>query len=397
MRYKLLIAAALLTTASFAQRDWSRYRLYVGDDKAAERVTNSSLGLYSEDVVIGETDVIVGPGELPTLKRLNIPFKRVGPLPRPDSYNRDITDGDPPDYRYNYLRYDEIIAQYEIWRAQRPFLIEREQIGTSHQGRPIWVYRLNNPSLAAEPIPVFIQGGIHAREWISPPVVMYIFETLMKSGLLGLADWYLLSRFDLSVVPVVNPDGYEFTWTDNRFWRKNRRVNGGGRIRVDLNRNYSKAWGGEGSSGDPNSDTYRGPFAFSEPEVACLRDYLNTIRGLRGAIDYHSYGQHILYPWSYTYDPPPDETWLHAMGEAYRLGIQNAGGLPYDNGQGSINLYIAAGTSKDYYYDHHGAAAYTLELRDQGNYGFDLPPSQIFPTQKENWAGFRRWLFALLK
>jgi hypothetical protein len=39
--------------------------------------------------------------------------------------------------------------------------------------------------------------------------------------------------------------------------------------------------------------------------------------------------------------------------------------------------------------------AYTVELRDEGQFGFDLPPSQIMPTILENWAGFKDWLSAL--
>ena len=59
----------------------------------------------------------------------------------------------------------------------------------------------------------------------------------------------LLSQLTFVIVPVVNPDGFVYTFTDDRFWRKNRRDDHG----VDTNRNFGTAWGGPGSSGDPDA------------------------------------------------------------------------------------------------------------------------------------------------
>src|SRR5512138_2293267 len=73
---------------------------------------------------------------------------------------------------------------------------------------------------------------------------------------------------ELWIVPVVNPDGYQYSWATDRYWRKNRRGGHG----VDLNRNYSVAWGGDGSSADKSSQVYRGEFAFSEVESSAVRD-----------------------------------------------------------------------------------------------------------------------------
>lgn len=395
VKVKLTILALLAATASFAQIGWSRYRVDVPNESAARRLTDSPLQLFSEAVTLGSTDVIVGPHQLPLLRELGLPYTIVSRLRDPGSYNRDIEDGNPPDYKTNYLRYDEIIAQYELWRQEFPAIVQRQQIGASREGRPIWVYTLNYPTAGVVPKNILIQAGIHAREWIAPSVAMYLFDKILHGGLNSAQGFYILAKFKMHFVPDINPDGYEYTWTTDRFWRKNRRNNGAGSFGVDLNRNYSKGWGGEGSSGNPNSETYRGPSPFSEPEIVATRDYMAGIGRLGGFIDYHSFGQLILYPWAYTYNQAPDDSLLHSIGAAYQQGILNAGGVHYQNAQTSTGLYLASGSSPDYYYDAYGTMAYTVELRDEGQFGFDLPPSQIMPTILENWAGFKAWLSAL--
>ena len=87
----------------------------------------------------------------------------------------------------------------------------------------------------------------------------------------------------LPLVPVLNPDGYEYSRTTDRMWRKNRRKNSGSKCDgVDLNRNFEKGFG-TASSGNPCHEDFRGPEAFSEPESAALRDYIQglTAGGVR--------------------------------------------------------------------------------------------------------------------
>ena len=66
---------------------------------------------------------------------------------------------------------------------------------------------------------MWIDGGIHAREWISPATVLWTLKELIEGNkteadvLRENLDWYIL--------PVHNPDGYAFTRWD-RLWRKTR-------------------------------------------------------------------------------------------------------------------------------------------------------------------------------
>lgn len=388
----LMLAAAL----AMGQAQWQRYRVWTRTPWEVYRLGDSSLGLFSEDVALGATDVIVAPGQLRELWGLRLPYQFVSNLPRPDAWRNYGLDGD---YTNTYLRYSEILAQYEAWRQQFPGMVTRTQIGTSWEGRPIWAYRVFNQAISEvqdPPKSVLLIGGTHAREWISPAVGMALFRNLITMFLQAetALSAKLTDTTGIYVVPVMNPDGYEYCWNTYRMWRKNRRNNGGS-YGVDLNRNYGWMWGGAGSSGIPSSDIYRGPSAFSEPENQAVRDFAATLPDLQAMIDLHSYGQQIAYAWSYTTAPPPDAAWMNTLGQAYRTGILATTGVPYEVGQGSIIVYVASGASKDFFYGTYGAASYTIEMRDTGQFGFLLPESQILPTQNEMWGGLKSFLWAL--
>lgn len=120
-------------------------------------------------------------------------------------------------------------------------------------------------------------------------------------------NWYVL--------PVHNPDGYEYTHQTDRLWRKNRGPNSGGCKGVDLNRNYGYKWGGKGTSANACQEIYRGRSAFSEPESAAVKNFFaSTKERFNAFLTFHSYGQYILHPWGYDDLVPPDWKDLDRVG-----------------------------------------------------------------------------------
>ena len=136
---------------------------------------------------------------------------------------------------------------------------------------------------------IAIDCGIHAREWISPAYCQWFIDQAIN----GRFAKYT-SDMKFLVQPVINPDGYSYTWTNDRMWRKNRRVNEGARcMGVDLNRNYEANWSGPGSSSNPCSESYYGTSEFSEAESQAQRDYLDPYiknKSLKAFLTFHSYG-----------------------------------------------------------------------------------------------------------
>ncbi len=398
-RMFVLVALAVLGSFAFGQSGWNRYRVYVRDARAAQVLTDSSVGLFSEQVQVGTTDVYIGPNEMYKLWALGMPFKWVSSLPRPDAW-APLANEDGSDYRNEYFNMDSILSFYEGIRAQYPWMVSRRAIGTTINGETTYAYAIFNQVVQEVPIPpknIVFTFGVHAREWISPAVGMHVFKKLAETLVTEESAFTLRLTDKVGVwfVPVQNPDGYRYTWNNNRMWRKNRRNNGNNVFGVDLNRNYEKAWGGQGSSGTPSSETYRGTAPWSEPETRNVRDHVLGVAGVWGGlpnvaayIDFHSYGQDILWAWSYTTAAPPDAALLAQVGNAMRAGIIAGGGPAYTAGQGSTTLYIASGTSKDWFYDRYRVPSYTIELRDTGQSGFLLPPAQITPTQDDGWNAF---------
>ncbi|XP_072044475.1 carboxypeptidase B-like [Amphiura filiformis] len=238
---------------------------------------------------------------------------------------------------------------------------------------------------------VVIHGAIHAREWITPATVIYLAKYLVEGG----ADARnLLNKFDFYIIPVLNVDGYAYTWTSNRLWRKTRKPNvGSDCVGTDPNRNFATGWGGAGSSEEPCSEIYHGTVPFSEPETAAIRDFVSSLGGGDGValyIDYHCFSQLWLIPYGYTDTVPANYDTQFAGAEAACTAIKGVHGMEYVSGNIYDVIYPASGESIDYMYAGQGVQfSYSPEGRDTGKYGFILPDCYIQPSGEENWAAFK--------
>lgn len=261
---------------------------------------------------------------------------------------------------------------------RHPYLAGVRRLGTSIDGWPIRAVEISRGG----PIHIALNGGQHAREWISVMVTACIADRLASESTARISR--ILDRASFFITPLVNPDGYLHSWNVDRYWRKNRRGGHG----VDLNRNYSVGFGGRGSSGRRRSDIYRGEHAFSEPETQAMRR-LFVDEDIAAHVDFHSYSQLILYPWSYQGAPPPDRAEHAAVADKMASAIAATHGERYRIGAAPEILYAAGGTMSDWAYGEGGAMSFTVELRPpmgRGGGGFVLPPEQIVPTCDESLA-----------
>ena len=140
-----------------------------------------------------------------------------------------------------------------------------------------------------------------------------------------------LNFVDIHIIPLVNPDGYVYTWEQDRWWRKNRQINPGSDcVGTDLNRNWDIDWNGEEStSEDPCSYIYVGSSPFSAPETNMVSDYISSIPNLVNHIDVHSYGALIVGPWGFSDEPTDDNDEIFCLGTNMQSAVSNTNNYTY--------------------------------------------------------------------
>jgi len=293
---------------------------------------------------------------------------------------RRLPNATASDWFADYRDVDEVGVYMAELRDQHPGLARLRSLGTSLEGQPLRALEISRGG----DIRIVLSGGQHAREWIAVMVPLCIAERLLNGQDASPRIRAILDSVSFVVVPVANPDGYRHSWRVDRYWRKNRR----GGYGVDLNRNYGVAWGRAGSSADRSSPNYRGEHAFSEPETRAMRDLFETEK-VRAHVDFHSFSQLILYPWSHTRDDPPDRDEFAAIADRMSSAMFAPHGVKYGIRPGSDLTIGASGTLGDWVYGEHAVLAFTIELRPASGSGggFVLPPEQIVPTCKEGLGG----------
>jgi hypothetical protein len=275
--------------------------------------------------------------------------------------------------------------------------LELRDIGDSIQGRDILAIRMTEDpgsvALGTRPA-VLYQGTTHAREWISTEVAMRLLKWFVNERSNGNPEvTSMLSDRELWFLPVVNPDGYEYTFTTERLWRKNLRDNDGHEAitsadGVDLNRNYPEHWNydDEGSNTQTSSETYRGTAPASEPEVAADINLIENMGDFRFAISYHSFGQLLLYTQGWqTLTPSADDPIYLAL-----TGIDTDPAVPGFNPGVGADLYTTNGEFTDWAHGEAGVLAWTPELSEGcKGCGFEFPDNGAKVRKEfENNLGF---------
>ncbi|NXG68688.1 CBPA2 Carboxypeptidase, partial [Baryphthengus martii] len=292
---------------------------------------------------------------------------------------------------FNYGAYhtlDEIYAELDHLASEYSNLISKLQIGESYEKRPLYVLKFstggsNRPA-------IWLDAGIHSREWVTQASAIWIAKKIASDYGEDPSITSLLDKMDIFLLAVSNPDGFVFTHTRNRLWRKTRSKHQGSLcVGVDPNRNWDAGFGGPGASDNPCSESYRGPSANSEVEVKSVVDFIKNHGNIRAFLTLHSYSQLLMYPYGYKCTKPADYAELDALGKAAANSIQSLYGTKFTVGSICTTIYQASGGSIDWSYDYGVKYSFAFELRDTGRYGFLLPASQIIPTAEETWLGLK--------
>ncbi len=278
--------------------------------------------------------------------------------------------------------------QFTEFAQNFPHLVTLHHIGTSTaRQHPILALRVSDHPERNEDEPTVLFTALHhARE----PAGVFICKAIVQELLLNYdtsaRHRRLVDSLDIWLVPLVNPDGYEYLMASQRqfpWWRKNLRDNDNdGQFDphvdgVDLNRNYDYNWE-EGGEGEIGSWFYRGQSAFSEAEIQALRD-LEAQRHFVIGVSYHSYGEAVLYPWG-NFHRAPDQDLILDIARQYASRIVRL------SGQGAYHvlpLNGRVGQSSVWMYGAGGVIDFICETGEE----YFPPVEDLFPIAHENVNG----------
>ncbi|KAM4677539.1 carboxypeptidase A1-like [Discoglossus pictus] len=283
----------------------------------------------------------------------------------------------------SYHTLDEIYAWMDSLVAEYPKLISKILIGNSYEGRPIYALKF---STGGNKPAIWMDFGIHSREWITQATGIWTAKKIASTYGVDPSITSVLLNLDIFLEIVTNPDGYAYTHSTNRMWRKTRSINAGSScVGVDPNRNWDAGFGGPGSSSNPCDETYHGAYPYSESEVNSIADFILAHGNMKALLTIHSYSQMLLFPYGFTPELAPDHEELNNLAKKAADALASLHGTKYTYGTTIATIYRADGTTTDWGYINGIKYSYTFELRDTGKYGFILPADQIIPTAEETW------------
>lgn len=307
----------------------------------------------------------------------------------------------------NYQPTAVIIRWMRLLEAMFPAYVKYTTIGKSWEGRDIPALRVGVPASSTPTGPrktIVVTGGLHGREWISTSTVNYVAWSFITTFGKEPMITKLLDEFDFVFIPVLNPDGVEYTWRVDRLWRKSRQQTNLRYCRgLDLDHAFGYEWDYTSTQNDPCSESYGGEEPFQAVEARRLASWARneTTHNVQfvALIDLHSYSQQILFPYSYSCQvEPPNIENLTELAAGLAKAIRLSSGEPYSVTSACDGVVLtdkedqvkrqriesSGGSAIDWFYHEMRAHfSYQIKLRDTGSYGFLLPREYIVPTGEE--------------
>ncbi|MFV0131569.1 M14 family metallopeptidase [Streptomyces sp. HMX112] len=382
-------AAPATTPVAAGEEVIRQYEIH-GPDTAAERTALTAAGV-SLDEADGHSVVVSANAE--QARKLRALGHKLEALPAPPDRTggRAVRPMDFPSADSRYHNYAEMNTEINQRLQQYPGIMSKRVIGKTYQGRDVVAIKVSDNVATDETEPeVLFTHHQHAREHLTVEMALYLLRELGAGYGSDSRITNAVNSRELWIVPDLNPDGgeYDIASGSYRSWRKNRQPNAGSSyVGTDMNRNWNFKWGCcGGSSGSTSSETYRGPSAESAPEVKVVADFVRSrvIGGkqqIRAGIDFHTYGELILWPFGYTSaDTAPGLTQDDRDAFA-TVGRKMAASNGYTPKQSS-DLYVTDGSIDDWLWGNQKIFGYTFEMYpgSAGGAGF-YPPDEVIERE----------------
>ena len=229
-----------------------------------------------------------------------------------------------------YHSFEQIKKMAKVLEMTYPKLAKVVPYGTSRKGLPLFAIKLSdNVEVIEDEKKVMLTSATHGDELITTEVLLALTESLLKGYDSNQRFKKILNNTEIYIILVVNPEGFT----------RRSRYSGG----IDPNRQYP--W-----PGHPNRRT-------PVPAIDSIMKFYKKI-DFDGSIDFHASGKMVMFPWGYTRDLI--QTADHQVFD--RLTADMAKENRYKHGPISRVIYVAKGSSADFYYGHNSGLALGIEL-----------------------------------
>jgi len=244
-----------------------------------------------------------------------------------------------------YHSFDEVQAWMKNMQNSHADIARVIQYGTSRNGKPLTALRISSDPVDSPERPIYmITAATHGDELITTEVLLRLVEKLVDGN--GSID--RLSRIVQSKViyfiPVVNADGFV---SRNRYDGS-----------ADPNRSY------------PWPDKVN---AQPTPSIKALVDFFNS-KKVVASLDFHAYGELTMFPWGYTRNHLPSGPHQQMDQLTAKMSELNR----YTHGPIAETIYVAQGSSADYYYWKQGTLGIAVEIGES-----KVPNPSQFPAAVE--------------
>ena len=326
------------------------------------------------------------------------------------------------------LTFDQQATLLKDLHRAYPTTTKLFSIGRTWQERNIWCLELSAPIAAARTrTGVALFGNIHGGEQQGGMGAAYTAWWLATQYGRDAKATKILSRYNVYIVPLINPDGYNQSFISST--RQNMRptdrngiagpfsdpytdTNGDGIIAqlytgaadattplpnsarlggitqyespdwdqngifgddpmastVDMNRNFDYLWNYHDVTANPplgqNAWTSAGPDAASEPEVQAVQNFLIT-HPVSALTSLHTGEQSVLWPWCYTHAPTTNNAFMKGVSEKMAAAWSSTTGRGMYTMQ-SYDDYPTSAEVIDWAWGRLHIHAYTQEVYARG-------------------------------
>lgn len=241
-----------------------------------------------------------------------------------------------------YHSFSEVQAELRNLEATYPQSAAYFEYGMSSEGHPLLGLKIsdnvNDDELDEKQI--MLTAATHGDELITTEVLLKLSEQLLALSQTNPRFKALVDGAQIFILPVVNPDGF----TNKYRYEEGR---------------------------DPNR-SYPYPGNESVQPTTSIRQLIKFVAGqkITHSIDFHAYGEMVMYPWAYTYASVPEPDRLIFDDLAKKMSAANS----YRYGPISKVIYVAKGSSADYYYWQHNTYAMAVEIgRNKAPHPNEIP------------------------